>query len=464
MIKKVIIRKFFGGKGELSNFHSVGEAMKMKNILRNKTAQISLALLIIFTIQTQVFTHPAFARSSGGGNLAKFDTGKFALSVGIGLVSSVAGKAITSGISNVATNTGTFAAGAGNALSSYGRMDSWISSYNSMAALNQLGSAISMTGQAEGWDVSTTTFVSSMAQGVVGGALNPSSTLGAAGISNSTIKAMGVGAISGAVEGGILANNVIRSNDSDIHGTQNPWVSAGANLAGAFAGGIASASIAAVIPKKEMQPRYSSKPSYNDMITDDPEATYGSLLGLDGSETASLDGEPLSGPKLAEFKDKYTKFVDSPVSGAGYNALAKVKVSEADNINRGEPGSQANSNWPTMVRVKDVSVPKYNKPANFGQVLTNGAVRAFSAIPSSAVSMGVSSITKDMDKQDAFMVRQAFSGVYPIVGTVYNNGIKDPVFEKIGLENYTGYKNGSLSPSYKQDVTTFEGPKIKYSK
>ncbi len=43
----------------------------MKNILGNKTVQIFIALLIIFTFHIQVFTHIALAHSFGGGNFAK---------------------------------------------------------------------------------------------------------------------------------------------------------------------------------------------------------------------------------------------------------------------------------------------------------------------------------------------------------------------------------------------------------
>ena len=394
MITK-LINKMFGekpacrqGRGELSSFRFVREAIAMKNILRNKRTQIFLAVLIIFTFHLQIFTQSAFARGSGGGDLSEFKTEKFITSVGIGLVSSVAGNVISSGISDMFTTGGSFAAGATNAIGNYGSsLGSWASSYNSMAALSQLGSAISMTGQQQGWDVSTTTFVSSVAQGVVGGGLNPLSTLGVGGISNSTLKAMGVGAISGVTEGAILANNI------DSNGRVKPWVSAGANLAGAFVGGIASASIAAVIPEKGPEMQRSPSPSYQDYVK---------------------SGEPT-------FKTGSEGLVPEGV----YNRIA------AHNTTR-----KIDSTWPVMVKT---STPKltYHK-ANFGQALTHGAVKAFSAIPSSAVSMGVSSITKDMDKQDAFMVRQAFSGAYPIVGAAYGNVIRDPVFEKIGLQNYTG--------------------------
>jgi len=444
MIKRINKKKVFGGKGELSNFHSVSlstgrqrEAMKMKNILRNKRVQISLALLIIFTVHTQVFTHLAFARSSGGGDLAKFDTGKFILSVGIGLASSVAGNVISSGVSSAATTGGSFVTGAGNALSSYGSFGSWASSYNSMAALNQLGAAISMTGQAEGWDVSTTTFVSSVAQGIVGGGLNPSSTLGAGGISNSTLKAMGVGAISGATEGAILANNVIRSNDSDIHGTQNPWVSAGANLAGAFVGGIASASMAAVIPEKGTKKIQAPSPSYQEYVKS------GEPIFKKGPNSLAPDnlGSESAYNKIAALKTKTT---------------AALKIKAEEKLISSETMTEI-ATWPVMVKTS-TPVTTYHKAKTFGQVLTNGAVRAFSAIPSSAVRMGVGSITKDMDKQDAFMVKQAFSGAYPIVGTAYKSWVKDPVFERVGLENYVGQKNGALMPLHKEGVTTEPPP------
>ena len=455
------------GRGELSSFRFVREAIAMKNILRNKRTQIFLAVLIIFTVHTQIFTQSAFARGSGGGDLSEFKTEKFITSVGIGLVSSVAGNVISSGISDMFTTGGSFAAGATNAIGNYGSsLGSWASSYNSMAALSQLGSAISMTGQQQGWDVSTTTFVSSVAQGVVGGGLNPSGTLGAG--SDSIFKAMGVGALSGATEGAILANNVIRSNDSDIHGTQDPWISFGANLAGSFVGGVASASIATVIPGKETKDILTPKTSYKEMKAENSEVTFGSRLGLDGTEKAStLDGNPLDATRQAKFDNVYPKFVDSPVSETGYNAIAKANSAGKFKIN---DTNKINTAWPTMVKVKDVSVTTFNKANGPGQALTHGVTRAFSSIPSSMVSMGVSSITKGMDRQDAFMVRQAFSGAYPIVGTVYGNYIKDPVLKNLGkvpalknlgLENYVGQKNGSLNPSNKVGVTITDTPKFK---
>ncbi len=478
MIIKVT-KKMFGGKGELFRFRFVREAIAMKNILRNKRThpirnfvlpagkidifngvKFFLALLIVFTLHAQIFTQPVFARGSGGADLSEFKTEKFLTSVGIGIASSVVGNVISSGISMWADG-GSFVTGASDAMSSYGSLGSWASSYNSMAALSQLGAAISMTGQQQGWDVSKTTFVSSVAQGIVGGGLNPSGTLGAG--ANSTIKAIGVGAISGVTEGAILANNVIRSNDSDIHGTQNPWVSFGANLAGSFAGGMVSAGIANVIPGEGKEGISTPKLSYKEMKADNPDVTFGSRLGLDGREKATtLEGNPLSATKQAKFDNAYSKFVNSPVSESGYNAIAKANSAGKFKIN---DTNKINTAWPVMVKTS-TSVTTFNKANGLKQALTHGAIRAFSAIPSSMVSMGVKNITKDMDRQDAFMVRQAFSGVYPIIGVGYQNIIKDPVLnnlgkvpdlKNLGLDNYVGQKNGSFAPSHKVDVTITPG-------
>ena len=80
---------------------------------------------------------------------------------------------------------------------------------------------------------------------------------------------------------------------------------------------------------------------------------------------------------------------------------------------------------------------------NFGKAFTHGAVKAFSAIPSELIGVGVNHITKDMDKQDAFMVRQAFSGLKPIAGVVYKHGL--------GLDDYTG-SNGLVGTRHQSSV------------
>jgi len=383
MIKKIKIKKIFGGKGELSNFRFVGEAIAMKNILRNKRTQIFLALLIIFTLQTQVFTHLAFARSSGGGDLGGFDVGKFVVSTGIGLASTFVGAAIADGIS-ASYNEYNFFTGGGKidlttglkeyggfngGISSVGNLGDWASNYSSMLALSEVGAAVNTVGRQQDWDVSQTVLVSSMVTGAVGGGLNPSGTLGVRAASNSTIKAMTVGTISGGAEGMILANNV------DSKGRIKPWVNAAAGVTGSFAGGVVASSIAPVVPSKAG--------SYKDYVAS-------------GGMT----------------KDKQSF---GPVNQGWYkkNVLAPTKANTS------------------------------------GQALTHGAVKAFSAIPSELIGMGVSRITKDMDKQDAFMARQAFGGVYHIAGAVYKYKVRDPVLKKFKLDHYIGTDGLSGKPLQK---------------
>lgn len=328
-----------------------------------KNSRTLIALILAFVLHSQISPNIAFARPSGGGDSAKFDTGQFALSIGIGLASSYIGyvgsEAINAGAHDVsvwsggtatAANGGATYGGASGAISSYGNVGSWAANYNSMAALNQVGSGISSYGSQQGWDSSKTVLVSSVAQGAVGGFLSPSTTLGLSStVPNYTfsnqLKAVTVGVVSGTTEGLILAANV------DSGGRINPWVGAAAGLTGSFVGGVASASIAPVVPSK----------------------------------------------------------------------------------------SKAGS---------------YYKANTFSsQALTHGAVKTFSAIPSSAISMGVSTLIKDkdMDQQDALMVRQAFSGVYPILGAYYKNKFRDPVLESetLGLGHYTEH-NGLEGTPFQQ--------------
>ncbi|MFH1519353.1 MAG: hypothetical protein ABIE75_02140 [Candidatus Omnitrophota bacterium] len=398
----------------------------MENIFRKKSTKILLSLLTIFTLQAQVLSHRALARPSGGGELQKFDTGQFALSVGIGLASSTAGNILSSGIDaslngadfldggitkelvggaevkNFTDSLGSFTsatkiiggsvqttayAGFKGALANYGGLGTWMSNFNSMAAFNQLGSGINMVGQAQKWGVPTTVFVSSVAQGVVGGLLNPSGTLEVSpakleeqiegnalnitgqglpfgtldglkvgvhfsgwdktmmsAVPNYTfsnaLKSAAVGAVSGITEGAILANNV------DRKGNIEPWISGAAGVTGSLAGGIVSAGIDEVIPNSHL-----------------------------------------------------------------------------------------------------------HKANTLEEAFIHGTVNLISSVPSGIISAGVSSITKDMDKQDAFMVRQSFSGLYPIAGSVYTHTIKEPFMEKV-WPNYLRY-DGTGKEDFKHRPQTY---------
>ena len=323
-----------------------------------KRIKIFIILLFAFILNFQVFTQPIFARSSGGGEVAGFETDKFLMSVGINLASSYVGNAIGAGISDSFKEGGSFlngvegvsnANGFIGAISDVGNLGEWAKNFNNMAALSQVGSSVNMMGQQQGWDISKTAMASSIVQGAVGGVLgtNPASNF------TNYAKVATIGALKGATEGAIIANNI------SSEGAVKPWVNFGAGLAGSFVGGVAAASIFPVVPNKQVT-----------------------------NQVANIDQTPLK-PGTAELRI----------------------------IPNGIPSHQANS---------------------FGEALTHGAAKAFKAIPSQAISMGVSTITKNMDRQDAFMTRQAFSGVYPIVGVAYQEVISDPAFEAVGLDNYVG--------------------------
>lgn len=357
-----------------------------------KRTKILAILLFVFILTSQVFTHLVFARESGGGELGEFETDKFLMSVGIGMASTFVGGAISEGINSSAAGANFFSGGTANgvtyggfggAISNAGNLGTWASNFNSMAAFSQLGSGINMMGQQKGWSSSKTTMISSVVLGAVGGGLNSPAGASFADFS----KAATVGAISGATEGAILANNL----GSD--GSVKPWVSMTAGLAGSFVGGVTAASIAPTVPSKAG--------SYNDYVSNGGMTKDGQSFG--------------------------------PVNQGWYNQNA-LGVTTAN---------------------------------NFGEAFTHGAVTAFSAIPSRAISMGVNNMTKGMDRQDAFVARQAFRGVYPIAEVVYQNKISDPAFKAVGLDNYVGgngfagderHKMGSqlqiIAPMQRQRVHT----------
>ena len=62
-----------------------------------------------------------------------------------------------------------------------------------------------------------------------------------------------------------------------------------------------------------------------------------------------------------------------------------------------------------------------------------------------------------MDKQDAFMTRQAFQGVYPVVGTIYKHKIRNPILVDLGLEHYTGYNGTTGNDNLYKNTETQHG-------
>jgi len=55
---------------------------------------------------------------------------------------------------------------------------------------------------------------------------------------------------------------------------------------------------------------------------------------------------------------------------------------------------------------------------NFSEALKTAGRSTLLNLPSTALSVGVGYLTEDMEKQDAYILKQAFSGLYPVVSTV----------------------------------------------
>ena len=184
----------------------------LKTNLKNLIVFFLVLSLAFFGIIT-----PAFAggrSGAGGGDLAKFDTGKFALGVAIGLGSSMVGSAIGSAYSG---NTFTYA----------GAFSKWGTGYQISMATGQTGRAVGAAGQYYGWNtkgiVMASSIVSSMVQGGLGGGVGG----GFGGFAG-----MAKGAVGGLTEGAILSSVMKKDGSMPI------WAGPVASVAGAFTTGV----------------------------------------------------------------------------------------------------------------------------------------------------------------------------------------------------------------------------------
>ncbi|MDD5691717.1 MAG: hypothetical protein PHP10_00910 [Candidatus Omnitrophica bacterium] len=313
---------------------------------------ISASLIFFFAVS---FTFPkeslAYRSRDGGGEIAEFDFGKWALGTAAGVVSSTLGSAIISGVGGSLgwTPGGSFM----ESLSSLKGADTWASNFVNSTAVGQVQNAIGMMGNYYGWDPGSTIFLSSVAGGVVGGGLAPGhfgSSLGSGvGVSQSFngslnwLKGVGIGLVEGSVEGAILMSA------ADKKGRIDPIIGNVANLTGSLVTG-----------------------------------------GLVGG---------LTGP-TGEFS--FGNMGDFNLAKAGQEAMRVTLRS----------------------------------------------------IPSAGLSMGVQSITRSMDKQDAYIIKNAFSGAYYMInvptGYLVDSKIVPSVF---GERSRVRIKNTELpSPLLKETL------------
>ena len=163
-----------------------------------KIISLGVCFVLIFS---SVFPLPAFASRSdaGGGELAEFDAGDFAKSVGISLGSMAIGSAIYAGVSSLnsaeaaaraagdvscvgmpglTSSSPGFLSAMGDSFAKSFNLDNMISGLITFGATSQVGRAVSAAGNYYGWDPSSTFWLSNIASGATGGFLNSSIALG----------------------------------------------------------------------------------------------------------------------------------------------------------------------------------------------------------------------------------------------------------------------------------------------
>jgi hypothetical protein len=319
---------------------------------------IAVTLIFFFGVS---FVFPkeslAYRSRDGGGEIAEFDFGKWALGTAAGVVSSTIGSAVISGVGGSLgwTSGGGFM----ESLSSLKGADTWATNFVNSTAVGQVQNAIGMMGNYYGWDPGSTIFISSIAGGVVGGGLAPGhfgSSLGSGvGVSQSfngslnAVKGMGIGLVEGTIEGAILMGSM-RSDHGK--GSVDPIMGNIANLAGSL--------------------------------------TTGALVG-------GLTG---------------------PTGGFSFGNIGEFNFSRA------------------------------------AQDVLSTTLRS---IPSAGLSMGVQSLTSgNMDTQDSYIIKNAFSGLYYMVNMPTNFMVSEkvmrPLFE--GSSRESSFRNTAIQSTFPDKVSS----------
>jgi len=345
------------------------------------------AFLIFFFMASFVFPKESLAYRSrdGGGEIAEFDFGKWALGTAAGMVSSALGSAVASGLKS-AYDFGSISAfmspasflsegqlyqgGFIESISSLSGVNTWATNFVNSAAVGQVQNAVGAVGSYYGWNPGSTILISSIAGGIVGGGLAPGhfgSSLGSGvGVSQifngassiSAFEGMGIGLLEGALEGAILMSA------ADKKGRIDPIMGNVANLTGSLLTGV--------------------------------------LVG------------GLTSQEIDYFKEPPSKFGVFSFGNAG--------------------------NF------------------DFSQAAQSGMRAVLRSLPSAGLSIGVQSITRGMDKQDAYIVKNAFSGAYYMVnmptGYLVDKAIIPAMF---GKEPTTQIKYME-SPLLKQTID--QNPKV----
>ncbi|MFH0763276.1 MAG: hypothetical protein V1925_05255 [Candidatus Omnitrophota bacterium] len=312
---------------------------------------IALVLTFVFAFQPLAF---ASGRSSaGGGELAEFDVGKWALGTAIGIGSSCIGSAISDNIRGINPPGGSFA----NAFSN------WQSNYSISLATGQVNRAFGAAGQYYGWNPKSTIFISSIATGIVGGGLNPGSFGNAV---TSTGRGMALGAINGTIEGAILAGAMNKE------GQIPAWAGPAANLVSGYATSFIAGGLTSQGLKEQI------------ILPEDITYVYpAEILG-----EAPLPAKPFYALRNADGTTAFQSVNFDSEKGF----IAKVPVSNFS----------------------------FSNNFNSGEAFKSAGISMIKSLPATMVNVGVNYMTQDMKAQNAYIVKQAFSGLDPIVNAVSN--------------------------------------------
>jgi len=179
---------------------------------------IAAGLACVFALS---FSMPAgalaYRSDSGGGDTQEFSIGKFALGTAIGMASSFAGSALSSGsgLGSLVGNTSSFSMGSA--------FTSWGTGYASSLGTGQLQRAMYAMGNYYGWSGQSKMLAGTMASSIGSGLISSAGS--------GSLTGLGSGVAEGLVKGGILMLG------SNTKGEYDPWVGFAAGLAGDVAGG-----------------------------------------------------------------------------------------------------------------------------------------------------------------------------------------------------------------------------------
>ena len=183
--------------------HNWGEG---GNLVSLKDKKLFSCFIIFFLIFAFSFQPVSFARHSGDGKMAKFNTGKFLINTGIAVGSMVVLTPVSGGLNSALTpGGGSFATGFSNALRGLGKypLSHIVSGYSAFVVASQVSNAVANAGAYYEWSPATTRLVSSVAVYSTGGLINPSGVLGdSIGAANSSaFSTMLKGAFAGGIQG-----------------------------------------------------------------------------------------------------------------------------------------------------------------------------------------------------------------------------------------------------------------------